>query len=208
MFPGYGDNGMTRTRLGKAFVHLLGAMLVVVAVVAGSSGPGFGQNAPTERLPTAVVAIIDVQRIMQNAKAAQSVRAQVQSFYDSGLAEITEREEELRGEQQKLARQRAVLTPQKYAESERAFRTQVRELEQRQRALDSQLQNILASAENDVRRAMVPIFADISNEKGITMIVGRTQIMFAVRAIEITDEVLARLDEALPEIAVALPETE
>ncbi len=198
----------TKTRLGKAFAHMLGAMFVVVAAAAGSSGPGFGQDASTEPLPNAVVAIIDVQRVMQNAKAAQSVRTQVQSFYNAGLAEITEREEELRSEQQELARQRAILSPQAYAERERAFRARVSELDQRRRALDSQLQNILASAENDVRRAMVPIFADISNEKGITMIVGRTQIMFAVRAIEITDEVLARLDEALPEIAVSLPETE
>ena len=198
---------MFGTRSGRTITQFFGAIIVVVAA-AVSSAPAAAQDASTEALPAAVVAIVDVQRVMQNARAAQSVRAQVQAFYNSGLSEITGREEELRAEQQELARQRSILSPQAYAEREQAFRTRVGELDQRRRGLDSQLQNILASAENDVRRAMVPIFADISNERGITMIVGRTQIMFAVRAIEITDEVLARLDAALPEIAVSLPETE
>jgi Skp family chaperone for outer membrane proteins len=55
---------------------------------------------------------------------------------------------------------------------------------------------------------MVPIFAELSLTRGITMIVGRTQIMFAVRSTDLTDDVLARLDEVLPDVDLSLPETQ
>lgn len=169
------------------------------------AGPALAQDEP---IPAATIAVVDMERIFQNAKAARSAGAQVQSFYDEGLAEITAREEELRQEQQELARQRPLLSPEAYGERDRAFRASVSALDARRRELDRQLQNLRTRGEIAIRRAMVPIFAELSQTKGITMIVGRTQIMFAVRSTDLTDDVLARLDEALPEVDLSLPETQ
>ena len=170
--------------------------------------PAMAQETIAEQIPIAAVAVVDMERIFQNAKAARSAGAQVQSFYDTGRAEITAREEELRQEQQELARQRPLLSPEAYGERERAFRSDVSALDARRRELDRQLQNLRTRGEIAIRRAMVPIFAELSLARGITMIVGRTQIMFAVRSTDLTDDVLARLDEALPEVDLSLPETQ
>ena len=166
------------------------------------------QDKTGNTIPAAVVAVVDMERIFQNAKAAQSAGAQVQSFYETGSAEITAREEELRQAQQELARQRPLLSPEAYGERERAFRADVGALDARRRELDRQLQNLRTRGEIAIRRAMVPIFAELSLERGITLIVGRTQIMFAVRSSDLTDDVLMRLDEALPQVDLSLPETQ
>lgn len=182
------------------------------AVVAFGSmhfaGPALAQETGVEPIPIAAVAVVDMERIFKNAKAAQSAGAQVQTFFDAGRAELTSREEELRQEQQELTRQRPLLSPEAYSERERAFRADVSALDARRRELDRQLQDLRTRGEIAIRRAMVPIFAELSLARGITMIVGRTQIMFAVRATDLTDDVLARLDEALPEVDLSLPETQ
>lgn len=184
------------------------ASAVVVFGLMHFAGPALAQETAVEPIPIAAVAVVDMERIFKNAKAAQSAGAQVQTFFDAGRAELTSREEELRQEQQELARQRPLLSPEAYSERERAFRADVSALDARRRELDRQLQDLRTRGEIAIRRAMVPIFAELSLARGITMIVGRTQIMFAVRATDLTDDVLARLDEALPEVDLSLPETQ
>lgn len=182
--------------------------ILAVGLAMHFAGAAFAQETDAKPIPPAAVAVVDMERIFQNAKAAKSAGAQVQSFYDEGLAEITASEEQLRQEQQELARQRPLLSPEAYGERDRAFRANVSALDARRRELDGDLQNLRTRGEIAIRRAMVPIFAALSKEREITMIVGRTQIMFAIRATDLTGDVLTRLDEALPEVDLSLPETQ
>ncbi len=81
-------------------------------------------------------------------------------------------------------------------------------LESRRRELDRQLQNLRSRGEIAIRRAMVPIFEELSRARGITMIIPSTPGMFAIPSTDLTDEVLARLDESLPEVDLSLPDTQ
>jgi outer membrane protein len=161
-----------------------------------------------EQQAPAVVGIVDVQRILNEASAARDIREQVEEFRTAYLAELTLEEGRLRGEEQELSRQRSVLSADALAGRERAFRTRVAEVQQRAQTISRQLENAFGKAMNEVRQAMLPIFADLTRERGINIIVPKSQILFAVRTLEITDEVLLRLDAALPEVAIAAPEEE
>jgi Skp family chaperone for outer membrane proteins len=161
-----------------------------------------------EQQAPAVVGIVDVQRILNEASAARNIREQVEKFRTAYLAELTLEETRLRGEEQELSRQRSILSADALAEKERAFRTRVAEVQQRAQTISRRLENTFGKAMNQVRQAMLPIFADLTRERGINIIVAKSQILFAVRMLEITDEVLLRLDAALPEVAVAVPEGE
>ena len=187
---------------------LAGAILALATSMPHFSGPALAQESAAKPIPIAVVAVFDMQRIFRNARAAQSVSSQVKSFYDAGLGEITSREDGLRQEQQALARQRPLLSPEAYGERERAFRANVGALDARRRELDRQLQNLRSRGEIAIRRAMVPIFEELSRTRGITMIIPSTPGMFAIPATDLTDEVLARLDESLPEVDLSLPDTQ
>ena len=193
--------------INKLRVFGLG-VIVVAGLLIQSLTPTFAQENAGNSIPPAVIAVVDMERIFQNAKAARSAGAQVKSFYDAGLAEITAREEELRQDQQELARQRALLSPEAYGQRERAFRGNVSALDARRRELDRLLQNLRTRGEIAIRRTLVPIFAELSQARGITIIVGRTQIMFAVRSIDLTEDVLVRLDEELPEVDLSSSEAQ
>ena len=188
------------------------AGFVLLAAVA-SLGPApvraqDGEAAAVEQQAPAFIGIIDVQRILSEAAAARSVREQVEGFRSTYLAELTSEEDRLREEEQELGRQRAILSAEALAERERAFRTRVAEVQQRAQTISRQLENSFGRAMNRVRQAMLPIFADLTRERGINIIVAKSQILFAVRSLEITDEVLLRLDAALPDVVIDAPEGE
>lgn len=184
------------------------ALLTLALGIAPARAQDNEATVATEQQAPAVVGIVDVQRILNEASAARDIREQVEEFRTAYLAELTLEENRLRGEEQELSRQRSILSADALAERERAFRTRVAEVQQRAQTISRQLENAFGKAMNEVRQAMLPIFADLTRERGINIIVPKSQILFAVRTLEITDEVLLRLDAALPEVAIAAPEGE
>jgi len=56
----------------------------------------------------------------------------------------------------------------------------------------------------EVEKALAVIIADLAKTRGFNMVLARRQIMFADRALNISDEVLTRLNERLPNVKVPL----
>ena len=202
---------MKLARAGRAFR----AAVTLCALAALSSLPPAavraqesGGAAAADQQAPAFIAIVDIQRILAEAAAAQSVREQVEGFRTTYQAELTSEEDRLREEEQELTRQRSILSAEALADRERVFRARVAEVQQRAQTISRQLENSFGRAMNQVRQAMLPIFADLTRERGINIIVAKSQILFAVRSLDLTEDVLLRLDANLPDVVVAAPEGE
>ena len=193
-----------RHRSGSNLAAFLFAAVLLAAIPVGA------QEAPAETgpAPVAVLAIVDIQRVLNDAAAAQSIRSQMESFRVEYLAEITEQENKLREDDQELARQRTILSPEAFAEREREFRLRVDAVQQRVQAISRALDARFSESMNLVRETMIPIFAELTRERGINVIVAKTQIIFASRTLDVTDEVIRRVDLALPDVAIAPPAVE
>ncbi len=193
-----------RHRSGSNLAAFLFAAVLLAAIPVGA------QEAPAETgpAPVAVLAIVDIQRVLNDAAAAQSIRSQMESFRVEYLAEITEQENKLREDDQELARQRTILSPEAFAEREREFRLRVDAVQQRVQAISRALDARFSESMNLVRETMIPIFAELTRERDINVIVAKTQIIFASRTLDVTDEVIRRVDLALPDVAIAPPAVE
>jgi outer membrane protein len=158
-----------------------------------------------EPLSSAVIAVVDTQRVRQNSTAMQRVKAQIEEHRSAFQIKINKLDEALRGEEQELNRQQAILAPEVFAEKRRNFQQKVasaqREVQDRIRVLD----RVLADATRQLQRAMLPVFVDLSKERGFNIVLPRLQIVFATPDLDITDDVLRRLNERLPGIEVVLP---
>ena len=53
-----------------------------------------------------------------------------------------------------------------------------------------------------VREALVPIFSEIMTTRGSNLLLGTNEVLYFNPKLEITDEVLAALDQKLPSIKV------
>ena len=173
---------------------------VLVAALGGTQ-----QAEPAEKLPSAVIAIVDMQRINKQSVAAESIRKQVQDHRTAFQAKINKLDGELRREEQELKRQQAILAPDLFAQKRQQFQRKVsgvqRQVQDRVRELD----RVLAEAARQIQLALYPIFVELSKERGFDIVLNSTQHVFSRRSLNITDDVLARLDERLPRVQVIIP---
>ena len=62
---------------------------------------------------------------------------------------------------------------------------------------------MIAVSRNDVLLALKPILEDISNKKGITILLEKGSVMLNADKMDITDEVLIILNKEFPKIEIS-----
>jgi outer membrane protein len=156
-----------------------------------------------QQLPPAVAAVIDYQRILREAAAARSIRDQIESRRKAYQGEISKDEQRLHEADKEFARQRSLLTPEAFAEKRQAFEEDVSEVQrlvqQRRRELDRAAETAL----NEVKTALIEIVTGIAEERGFNLVLPSSEVLFFARRIDLTEEVLAKLDAMLPDVVVA-----
>lgn len=151
------------------------------------------------------ITVVDVQGVMRASQAARAIHDLIETRRTAYHEAATADERRLRQVEQDLAQQRAALTPEAYQQRIREFQAQVvevqRQVQLRKRALDE----AFTAAMGDVRQALVSVVAEIAEERRIKLVLFKSQIVIAEKALDISDETLKRLDERLPSVAVNLP---
>jgi outer membrane protein len=180
--------------------RLVLAALAALAVVAARPAA-----VPAQQVPAPVIIIVDVQQILRDSHVAKDVQQQMSQRTETYTKAVTARENALRKTQAELERQRNVLAPD-------AFNAKMRDFQQRYDALDQGVQatrQALQQAYNDamtkVENAALQIIADIAAERKANLVVTKAAVVFEAEGLDITPEVIHRLDEKLPHVALAAP---
>ncbi len=151
------------------------------------------------------VAVIDVKIILDDAKAVKNIREQITQFGIQFEEEIEKERNEIRTANQELARQRTILAPESFAEKRRKFEQRVVEVQrlvqQRQRELDKSRNEAMSA----VNKSYTGIVWKIAHERNLAVILRKNQTAYAIPTLDLTKEVLARLDKELPTVKVSNP---
>ncbi len=152
----------------------------------------------------AVVAIVDVQRLLQDASAAKSVQGQLEQQRSTFQTEIALEESELRKAEQKLAKMRDAGQADAYAEEEQKLRQRFLTVEKKVQARRKALDQAFTESMNAVREGIIKIVSDVSKERGVNLAIVKQQVIWNDQAVDITEEVLERLNKALPKLEVKI----
>lgn len=176
-------------------LRLLGGGLAVAPALAVA--PVVGQA-----LPPAVVAVIDYQRLLREAKAARSIRAQIEERRARYQEEISAEEQRLVQEERELARQRGVLSTEAYAQKRSAFEQEAarvqRMVQERRRELDA----VSAAAYAELRNAIIEVVGGLAESRGFNLVLPSSAVLLFSPQLDLTEEALAALDRRLPEVQV------
>ena len=176
---------------------------IVISVALG--GPSRAQSAA---LPAPVILIVDLQQILQDAKAAKGVQAIINQEYSSYTKEVAQQEDDLQKARAELERQRTVLAPD-------AFNTRARDLQQRYDELGQvvqgrrqSLQQSLNEAMQQVKNAALTVIADIVKERKANLVIEKQAVVFEAEGMDVTADAVARLDQKLASVPVKLPKAD
>jgi outer membrane protein len=178
----------------------LAAGLLGLVVALGPPGSPRAQDAAP--LPPATAAVIDYQRVMREAKAAQSIRNQVEARRIRYQEEIAAQEQRLLEADRELARQRGILEADAFAELRKMFEEDVAKVQRFVQERRQQLDDVSAMAMGEVREAVIQVVGELAEQRGFNLVLPSAGVLLFSPQIEITDEVLDRLDAQLPDVRV------
>ena len=178
-------------------------LLFIVALWA-LLAPAQAQQAPPAATPPALnVLVVDVQSLLQNAKSAKMVRQQIEQKRNEFQKEMSHQDEQLRQERDALLRQQSSLSAEAYNQKVRDFQPKLNAFDRDMQAKRQVLEKANAEALEKIQEAMLKIINDIAKEKKANLVLQRSELVLFDPAFEVTDEVLQKLDEQLPTLAVA-----
>jgi Skp family chaperone for outer membrane proteins len=177
------------------------------AVIAVAAMAAFGaiSPAPAQGAAGAGIGIIDMQRIIRDAAAFRDARTQLERYRTTYQSEITRDEERLRKEDEELGRQRAVLSPDAFDKRRAEFERKVMDVQRRMQDRSVSLEQSFDKVRGDVGRMVIQIVTDMVKERGYQLVLDKSQVVFHATEMEITDEVLRRLDQKMPTAKVTPP---
>ena len=151
------------------------------------------------------IGVVDRQHIIRASLAGESVRNQFEAAEKAYREEISIRENGLRAQQDELAGQRAILTPEAFAAREAEFANRVEQLQRDVNERNKKLENMLAYGMQQIDVAAIQIVAEIAEERKYTLVLDKTQLVMVAKSYEFSDDVIAVLNERLPAVSIVPP---
>lgn len=152
------------------------------------------------------IAVVNVQKVMGESTAVKTLREQLENKYKSYQSEINKKKEPLQKEGQELVKKQGVLSKDAYKDKAKALDKKMTEVQQEAESKKAILNNASAKSSQEVQKAVAAIVNDIAKEKGLMLVVSTetptSQVLYADAKIDISDEVVKRLNDKLPKIDV------
>lgn len=180
----------------RAFAVIL---LVQAAVLSWSP---YSWRAIADPLPPTVAAVVDYQRVLQEAAASKSIAEQMDIRRKAYHDEIAEQEQSLLAAERELTKQRSVLSQDAVNAKQRQLEDEVQALRELTEKRRQQLEQVSADAVSKVELALFEVLTSIAEERGLNVVLPTSQVLFFSRQIDLTDEVLTQLDATLSEVPV------
>lgn len=168
-------------------------VLSAIALVALAAAPAMAETA---------IGVVNVAKIMQDSKAATSVRSQLQTKQKSFQAELDAKEKELLAEDQGLVKQKDKVEKAAFEAKVKAFREKAASAQKQVQDKKVQLDKAFTASLEEIQKTVLDITKQVATEKKLGLVVSSAQVLYNDQSLDITDEVLKRLDSKLPNVSV------
>ncbi len=177
------------------------AMLAATVVAA----PALAQT-----LPPPVIIIVDMERVLGNSAAGKQGLAELKTRNDAIQARVASLRTQFGSEQETL--QKTAPAQGAAPAAIQQFQAKVSDFQKRQATAEQDLQkrgNDLQLSQRyivkQINDAAAPVITAIMRERGATIVLPENATLQHSASIDVTTDVLARLDKALPRVATTPP---
>lgn len=148
------------------------------------------------------IAVVDMQKVMGKAKAANSARSQLESKQKSFQEALSKTESELQKKDQELAKQRNLLAAEEFKTKLTDFRKKAADAQKDVQQKRLKLRRAFEKSIVTIQDKVTSIVESIAKDKGFDVVLPTAQSLYAKGSLDITQEVLTRLDKELPKMTV------
>jgi len=158
-----------------------------------------------EKFKNLSVAIVDVQALLRESKAAKDIEGQAAELRKGFQADLTKEQSALRDAEKSLLQERGKMKPEEFQKKAEEFQKRVGDTERRVSERREKLDRALAEALNKLRGQIVEVVSKIGASKDIDMVVSRSEVVIVNKGLDITPEVMDELNKQMPSVKVSAP---
>lgn len=107
-------------------------------------------------------------------------------------------------ERNKLVEQQSVIAPEAFEVKAKDYEKKLQNYQIEKQNKLRKLEGVLQKARNEILENVKPILEDLSQELGVTVILEKNSVLLSATNMDITDEVIKKLNKDLPKIKVTL----
>lgn len=162
--------------------------------------------AQAQRLPAAVIAVVDTGRVYRECTACRSAQAQLQTQATALQQRQQTLATPLQTEGQQLQQAVQALGGR---DPDAALRQRIQAFEQRQNQANQELaqaqqrlQSTQANVLRQINQRLDPIISQVMTARGATVALSTEATLAHAQTVDVTNDVLARLNQALPAVSV------
>lgn len=154
------------------------------------------------------ILVVDVAKTVRDSDAAIGIQKQMEEVRAKIQAAITVREKDLLKEEQTLGQQRSILAPDVFERKAAEFRQKVEQAQRDIQGKRKDLDKTFNGAIGKVRKTLIEIIAKIAKEAKAHLVFDKRQVLMIENSLDVSDDALARLNKALPEVQIEMPQSD
>jgi len=171
--------------------RFLARLVVAAALLAAPTAVAFAQSS------TAPVSIgmVDLQRALNEVEEGQAARTRLEAEFARRQEALATQQAELETYGRELEASMSMLTEEAARERYVEYQERAMALQQGMEQMQMELSQAEAEATGEIFERMVVIVGEIAAERGYTVVVEKSTIVFAADGLEFTDELIRRYNE-------------
>ena len=175
-------------------LFILSAMLVLQT--------SFVRAQVSSELEPVSLAVVDFRGVLAKSEAARNIRSAVDEKRQELRKYFLEVENSLRDEQKDLSKKRSIVTAEAFEQRARKLKEKAQSAQKLAQTSNQKLKKSFDQAMDKVQKELLRIVAEVAEESGVGVVLFRSAIVIAVKKLDISKEVLQRLNKKLPEVKV------
>ena len=148
------------------------------------------------------LAVVDFRGVLAKSEAARNIRSAVDEKRQELRKYFLEVENSLRDEQKDLSKKRSIVTAEAFEQRARNLKEKAQSAQKLAQTSNQKLKKSFDQAMDKVQKELLKIVAEVAEETGVGVVLFRSAIVIAVKKLDISKEVLQRLNRKLPEVKV------
>ncbi|MBM3580002.1 MAG: OmpH family outer membrane protein [Alphaproteobacteria bacterium] len=146
--------------------------------------------------------IIDVEKIIKESSAMRDIQAKIGKKQDDYQKEVSKKQDELEVEQKRIEAKKSVLSQEAFEAETMKFEKKFDDIKTFIDKKQNSLKKASLEAMSKVNDKIKDIITDISKEKELDIIMPASQTLYYDDKLDITEEVLNRLNKKITKVDV------
>lgn len=148
------------------------------------------------------IGILDLEKIIKDSKAMRDIQNKVNKKQDEYQKEVSKKQTDLENEQKTIEAKKSVLSKEGFEKEVQKFEKKVDDLKTFVDRKQNSLKKASMESMSKVNENIKEIIGEIAKDKSFDVIIPASQTVYYADALDITEEVLKKLDKMITKVEV------